>query len=62
MSLVTYSFLYILNLFLDTHTFIGIFLQGVLAAIAGIMVYCLAAFLLEVEEMKMVVKKIVKIK
>lgn len=50
MGLVTYSLLYILDLFLDTHTFIGIFLQGVLAAVAGITVYCLIMILLRSPE------------
>lgn len=50
MGLVAYSLLYILDLFLDTHTFIGIFLQGILAAIAGIVVYCLVMILLKSPE------------
>jgi len=50
MILVVYSLLYILNLFLDTHTFIGIFLQGALSAIAGIAIYCLVMILLRSEE------------
>jgi len=63
MGIVTYNLLYILNLFLDTHVFIGIFLQGVLAAIGGIVVYCLLMVLLKSEEirnMKRRVSRIVK--
>ena len=61
MGIVTYSFLYILDLFLDTHTFIGIFLQGVLAAIAGIVVYCLAMILLKSSEILAIKQVILKI-
>jgi putative peptidoglycan lipid II flippase len=61
MGIVTYSFLYILDLFLDTHTFIGIFLQGVLAAIAGIVVYCLAMILLKSSEILTIKQAILKI-
>ena len=50
LGFTTYSLLYILDLFLDTHTFIGIFLQGILAAIAGIVVYCLVMMLLKSKE------------
>jgi len=50
MGLATYSLLYILDLFLDTHTFIGIFLQGALAAIAGIIIYSLVMILLRSKE------------
>lgn len=58
MGFITYSSLYILDLIVNTHTFIGIFLQGVLAAVAGIIVYCLAMVLLKSEEMKGIVKRI----
>jgi len=58
MSFVTYSLLYILNLFLDTHTFVGIALQGILAAVGGIIIYCLTMFLFGSPEMKGLVKKI----
>ena len=54
----TYSLLYVLNLFLDTRTFIGIFLQAALAASGGIIMYCLAMFLLGSPEIKGIVKKI----
>jgi len=57
MGIVSYSFLYILDLFLDTRTFIGIFLQGALAAFGGIMVYCLVMFLLKSPEI-LIIKQV----
>jgi len=60
MVLATYSFLYILNLFLDTHTFIGIFFQGILAAVVGIVIYCLVMTLLGATEIKIAVKQVVE--
>lgn len=58
MGITAYGLLYILNLFLDTHTFVGIFFQGFLAASGGIIIYCLAMFLLGAPEMKGIIKKI----
>ena len=58
MGVATYGLLYILDLFLDTHTFIGIFLQGILAAITGIIVYCLVMVLLKSSEM-LTIKRVV---
>ena len=60
LGFTTYGFLYILNLFLDTHTFIGIFLQGILAAIAGIVVYCLVMILLKSPEILGIKRVILK--
>ena len=58
MGVVAYSLLYALDLFLDTRTFIGIFLQGVLAAIVGIMVYCLVMILLRSKEILSLIRRI----
>jgi putative peptidoglycan lipid II flippase len=58
MGITVYGSLYVLHLFLDTRTFVGIFLQGVLAACGGIVIYCLAMFLLGSPEMKGLIKKL----
>ncbi len=58
MGVAAYSLLYVLNLFLDTHTFVGIFLQGILAAIGGIVVYYLVMILLGSKEMKGLIRVI----
>ncbi len=60
MSIITYGSLYALNLFFDTRTFIGIFLQGTLAAGIGVAVYCLMMLLLGAPEMNLIIKKIKK--
>lgn len=61
MAITTYGLLQILDLFLDSRTFIGIFLQGGLAAFAGIIVYCLTMFFLKTEEVKRIIRKIKKL-
>ena len=60
MGLVTYSLLYILDLIVNTRTFVGIFLQGLLAAIGGVVIYCLAMILLKSEEIRGIVKKLIR--
>ena len=60
MGLVTYSLLYILDLIVNTRTFVGIFLQGLLAAIGGVIIYCLATILLKSEEMRGIIKKLIR--
>ncbi len=58
MGVAAHSFLYVLDLFLNTRTFIGIALQGILAAMGGIVVYCLVMFLLKSEEMKGIIREV----
>ncbi len=58
MGFAVYNLLYVLNLFLDTHTFVGIFFQGALAAVGGVLVYLLVMFLLKSSELKVIIKKI----
>jgi putative peptidoglycan lipid II flippase len=58
MGLTTYACLYILDLFLDTHTFIGIFLQGFIAGVVGLVIYFIAAFLLKSSEAMGLIRKI----
>jgi len=51
MGIVTYSLLYVCNLFLDTATFAGIFLQTVLAASGGLIIYFLINVMLKLPEL-----------
>lgn len=51
MGLVAYGLLYFLNIFLDTHRFLGIFLQGLGAGIGGLLIYWLVTFLLASPEL-----------
>ncbi len=46
----SYGTLYIIEPFLNTHTFIGIFTQGSLAGIVGIAAYCFISWKLAIEE------------
>ncbi|MCK5466366.1 murein biosynthesis integral membrane protein MurJ [Candidatus Parcubacteria bacterium] len=46
----SYGTLYIVEPFLNTHTFIGIFTQGSLAGIVGIAAYCFISWKLAIEE------------
>jgi len=50
MGIVTYSCLYVVDLFLNTRTFMGIFFQSFISATLGISVYCLIMFLLKSPE------------
>jgi hypothetical protein len=47
-----YLTLQLMDLFVDTHTVLGIFTQGLLAGIAGLAVYFLAGLLLRSAEMQ----------
>jgi len=58
MGFVVYNLLYVFDLFLNTHTFLGIFLQGSLSALGGILVYFLVMTLLKSRELKTIIKKI----
>jgi len=46
----SYGTLYVVEPFLNTHTFIGIFTQGLLAGIVGIAAYCFISWKLAIEE------------
>ena len=50
MGLTTYNLLYFLNLFFSNDTFIGISLQGILAAFGGGLVYLLVIFILKSQQ------------
>lgn len=52
MSLVTYAFLYLAVFFLDTQTFVGIFLQAAIAGTGGFLFYILFAFFLRSPELQ----------
>ncbi len=60
MGITIYAFLYVLDLFLNTRTFIGIFLQAAIAAIAGIIIYFVSTLLLKSPESVALIKKIFK--
>ncbi len=51
MGVVIQGFKYILGTILDIDTFIGIFTQGILSGILGVIIYGLICYLLRVEEM-----------
>jgi len=60
MAVVIYALLNVSALFLNTHTFLGIFLQAVIAGIIGVAVYFLSSLILKSEEAQTLVKKIFK--
>ena len=47
-----YLSLHLMDLVVSTHTVVGIFLQGLVAGLVGILVYFLAGFLLRSPEIK----------
>lgn len=49
-GVIAHYFLYAIEPFLDTHTGIGIFSQGLLAGFAGIFSYCILSWKLAIEE------------
>ncbi|MEA1937017.1 MAG: murein biosynthesis integral membrane protein MurJ [Patescibacteria group bacterium] len=49
-GLFAYKSLYLIEPFLDTHTFVGIFTQGLFAGLVGIVVYCLISWKFKIEE------------
>lgn len=51
-----YGSLYGLNIFLDTHTFIGIFLQTAGAFVVGVIVYFLLSLLFKIKEVRVVTR------
>lgn len=60
MAVIVYTFLYIADLFFDTHTFIGIFLQAAIAAGGGAIIYFILTFFLKSPEAKGLIKKVFK--
>ena len=49
-GLFAYASLYLIEPFLDTHTFVGIFTQGLFAGTVGITTYCLISWKFKIEE------------
>lgn len=49
-GIFAYASLYLIEPFLNTHTFIGIFAQGLFAGIIGVGVYCLIGWKFKIEE------------
>jgi len=60
MAITIYALLYVLDLFLNTRTFIGIFFQAAIASIAGIIIYFVSTLLLKSPESVALIKKIFK--
>jgi len=60
MAIVVYAMLNLTSLFLNTRTFVGIFLQTLISAIIGASVYFLFSLMLKSEEAQALVKKIYK--
>lgn len=58
---ITYAVLYYLSLIMTTNTFIGIFTQGFVAGIAGLLSYLILAIVFKLEEIAIVHKKLKKI-
>ncbi len=61
MTLAVYGLLYFLDLFFDTHTFIGLLLQAGLAATVGIAIYCLIMALLKSPEISTIKQLILRV-
>ncbi len=51
MSMTTYSLLYVVDLFIYTHTFIGIFAQTIIACLGGLTIYIIFTALLHSPEL-----------
>jgi len=49
-GLFAYASLYLVEPFLNTHTFVGIFAQGLFAGLVGITAYCLISWKFKIEE------------
>ena len=58
MGVVVYSLLYCLDLFVDTRTFMGIFIQSFFAATGGVIVYFIASLLFKLTEGLKLIKKL----
>ncbi|MCK5084859.1 MAG: hypothetical protein KAQ64_04360, partial [Candidatus Pacebacteria bacterium] len=46
----SYKTLYFIEPFLNTFTGIGIFLQGLIAGLAGLILYCILSWIMKIEE------------
>ena len=60
MAVVIYAMLNITSLFLNTHTFVGIFFQALISAVFGAIIYFLSSLIFKSEEAHTLVKKIFK--
>jgi len=58
MAVSIYALLYCLSLFVNTRTFVGIFIQASGAALGGIIIYFLILLLLKSPEIKLLINKI----
>lgn len=58
MGITIYALLYVANLFVNTRTFIGIFLQTLIAVGGGIIIYFVSTLLLKSQEATGLIKKI----
>ncbi|MFZ5559217.1 MAG: murein biosynthesis integral membrane protein MurJ [Patescibacteria group bacterium] len=58
MGFTIYALLYCLNLFVNTHTFVGIFIQAGGAAIGGVAIYFIISLLLKSPEAPAIIRKI----
>lgn len=58
MAIMVYILLYFADLFFNTRTFIGIFLQSIIAASGGIITYFISTFLFKSPETRGLIKKI----
>jgi len=58
-GMVAYFVLQIMALFVDMHTFMGIFSQGLVAGLAGLLIYLLLGILFKLEEV-LIVKKMIR--
>ncbi len=59
-GLFAYSFLQLMDIFVITETFLGIFLQGLVAGIVGLIGYWFLGYLLNMEEMTIFISSIHK--
>lgn len=60
LAITVYALLYVLDLFINTRTFIGIFIQAVIAALGGAIIYFVSTFLLRSPEARGLIGKILK--
>jgi len=61
MVIVVYGLLYLVNLFVDTHTFVGLFIQAGISGLIGILVYCLIMILLKSPEISTIKQLILRV-
>jgi putative peptidoglycan lipid II flippase len=57
MAITIYALLYVLNLFVNTRTFVGIFMQASLAGLGGIVIYFISSLLLKSPEALGLIRK-----